>query len=317
MGCLNDCKKEKHSSIREAEVIVFGLLAQIYQTNLIEKGSLNNIIKLAELIHNYFNDMSRKVHEAAARSLCDLYEFCLPKVSVEMILSFMYEPLNSIMTHGNNLNAQKGVCLAFFIWSRTLIDREETEVLDEMFPKLITLFLAIRAEYPDLISTIGLLIDSLGFKTVIPDLFTMLRKLQSYLENKSTTAYLYKIEACRLLVTIAKNLATTSDIVLGQFHYEIIESLKDARTDKVPSVQLAAKEALIEWETLQNLHTEIEERKMQSTGVATEDIIKARTGLTEFPRYLVSNHMNEIQGRPQTSVSPRRQPGGNHFQSLR
>ena len=105
MGCLNDCKKEKHSSIREAEVIVFGLLAQIYQTNLIEKGSLNNIIKLAELIHNYFNDMSRKVHEAAARSLCDLYEFCLPKVSVEMILSFMYEPLNSIMTHGNNLNA--------------------------------------------------------------------------------------------------------------------------------------------------------------------------------------------------------------------
>lgn len=46
-----------------------------------------------------------------------------------------------------------------------------------MFPKLITLFLAIRAEYPDLISTIGLLIDSLGFKTVIPDLFTMLRKL--------------------------------------------------------------------------------------------------------------------------------------------
>ena len=105
MGCLADCRKEKHSSIREAEVIVFGILAQVYQSNLIEDGNLNNVIKLAELIHNYFNDMSRKVHESAARSLCDLYEFCLPKVAVEMTMSFMYEPLNSILTAGNNVNA--------------------------------------------------------------------------------------------------------------------------------------------------------------------------------------------------------------------
>jgi hypothetical protein len=57
------------------------------------------------MVHLYFYDLSRKVHEAAARALCALYEHCLPKVSKEVVINFMYEPLNAILNTGNNIGA--------------------------------------------------------------------------------------------------------------------------------------------------------------------------------------------------------------------
>jgi hypothetical protein len=58
-----------------------------------------------------------------------------------------------------------------------LVDREEMDFIRQLSSEVLVLFLKLRAEYPDLISTLGLLIDSIGFTFMVPDIFSVLRKL--------------------------------------------------------------------------------------------------------------------------------------------
>ena len=84
---------------------IIGFLGITFGERIIKKG-MRTLIRMAELITEYFKDLNRKVHEAAGRALVELYAYVCPKNSNEVILGFMYEPLNSIMTSGIDIKAQ-------------------------------------------------------------------------------------------------------------------------------------------------------------------------------------------------------------------
>jgi hypothetical protein len=130
-----------------------------------------------------------------------------------------------------------------------------------------------------------------------------------------------KIEACQLLITIAKQLANTADVVIGSFHYEILESIKAVKLDKTPAVQAASKAAAHEWDVLQRIHSELEERKMQpESSLPPEDLLKARMGIENFPRYALNRIPGEIPGassRGATSSPKMRMPSGSHFHNIK
>jgi hypothetical protein len=101
---LSEHKKNNTPGSKEAEVGIIGYIGIQFKEKINQLG-MRTLIRMAELIQDYFKDSSRKVHEAAARALLDLYIHVLPKTSNELILSFMFEPLQSIMTSGIDIKA--------------------------------------------------------------------------------------------------------------------------------------------------------------------------------------------------------------------
>ena len=87
-------------------------------------------------------------------------------------------------------------------------------------------------------------------------------KIQQYLYLRGNNVHMLKIEACKLLLIIAIHLPSISDIVIGSYYMDTLTALRDWRTDKVPSVQSMAKDALAEWEKLEYLFKDTEEQKM-------------------------------------------------------
>jgi hypothetical protein len=61
---------------------------------------------MGEIIHAFFKDTSRRVHEAAAYSLCDVYDFALPKESDYFVITYIFDPLTAMVTQGANTNVQ-------------------------------------------------------------------------------------------------------------------------------------------------------------------------------------------------------------------
>ena len=52
---------------------IIGFLGVTFGDRIIKKG-MRTLIRMAELVHEYFKDLNRKVHEAAGRALVELYE---------------------------------------------------------------------------------------------------------------------------------------------------------------------------------------------------------------------------------------------------
>ena len=170
IASLSEHKKTGTPGSKEAEVAIIGYLGVTFGDRIIKKG-MRSLIRMAELIHEYFKDLNRKVHEAAGRALVELYANVCPKNSNQIILSFMFEPLSSIMTSGIDIKAQQASSLVLYIWIQHLIETFANELLAILFPQVISLFLRFRADFPDLISAMGQLVDTVGFEPMVNDIF--------------------------------------------------------------------------------------------------------------------------------------------------
>ena len=116
ISSLSEHRKSKNSSARELEVSLLGYLAEVYRENLIEEGSpLRVLIRIAEIIQTYFKDLNRKVHESAGLAMCSLYKYSLPKSSQQIVFSFMFDPLNSILASGIDVQVQQAAALTIFL----------------------------------------------------------------------------------------------------------------------------------------------------------------------------------------------------------
>lgn len=113
LGSLGEIKKMKSPIAREQEVLLIGWVANVYRERIEEDG-MKTVNKMIEMILDFFNDLNRQVHEAAATALCEVYEYCIPKENVDVILGTLYDPLEIAMTSGVNTKSQQAAALSMF-----------------------------------------------------------------------------------------------------------------------------------------------------------------------------------------------------------
>ena len=252
ISSLSELRKSKSSSARQLEVSLLGYLSEIYKENLIEEITpLKTLIRIAELIQSYFKDLNRKVHESAASALCSLYKFSLPKSNQQIIFAFMFDPLNSILASGIDVQVQQAAALTIYTWAAMLVEEKDQGNLLALYGKVLGLFLKLRAEFVDLLNTLGLLIDTCGYDPLMDSLPQFLSKIQQYLRHPSANSHLLKISACKLLNVAGKHLTEIAYRKLDPFPAEILAALREIRTEKMPVVQAAARESLRVWEIYQ------------------------------------------------------------------
>jgi len=286
IGCLADFSKSRSPKAREQEAGLIGFLAATYGRKLADStlSPLHYFTRLMDLCLTLFKDMHRSVQEAAALSLCSLYIHSLPKEDSQLVLEVMYEPLYGILLSGVDVKAQQGAALALFKWIAAINEANQVDFMRELVPKVLALFVKLRPEYPDLVSAMGLMIESVGFRDFVPELPPFLSKLVQYLRSRSHGSFALKIESCKLLKLLGERLQKFMDILIGFSTQEVVEALGETKADKVPIVQACAREALEQWHLLARMQVRVEEEKMQVEAWAGEELIKHRTGLAELPR---------------------------------
>ena len=260
---LREQKKTRTSKAREQEVLLVAYLASVYRQKLVDEGTtpLKTLGKVANLVHLYFKDLSREVHEAAGTALSDLYTHCYPKTTPEAAMAFVLEPLTGMLTTGADVQMQHAAAYAVYKWTFTLAKRSEADVLGLLYPKVVGLFLKLRPEYPDLISALGILMDSCGFEKLIPDLVSTLSKLVQYVLSKQANSQILKLEACKFLKVLPAYLKPYPDLDFESLCQDVLPALVEARSDKQPEVQISASRAYQEWRLLVSIQENI--RKSQ------------------------------------------------------
>lgn len=269
---LREQKKTRTSKAREQEVLLVAYLASVYRQKLVDEGAtpLKTLGKVANLVHLYFKDLSREVHEAAGTALSDLYVHCYPKTTAEAAMSFLLEPLTGMLTTGADVQMQHAAAYAVYKWTFTLAKRSEVDVLTLLYPKVVGLFLKLRPEYPDLISALGILMDSCGFEKLIPDLISTLSKLVQYVLSKQTNSQVLKLEACKFLKVLPDYLKPYPDLDFESLCQDVLPALVEARADKQPEVQIAASRAYQEWRQLVSIQENIR-KSQEKVEASTEE----------------------------------------------
>lgn len=268
---LREQKKTRTSKAREQEVLLVAYLAAVFRTKLVDEGNtpLKTLGKVTSLVHLYFKDLSREVHEAAGTALSELYVHCYPKTTPEAAISFLLEPLTSMMTNGADVQMQHAAAYAVYKWTFTLAKHAEIDVLSLVFPRIVGLFLKLRPEYPDLISSLGILMDSCGFERLIPDLVVTLAKLVQYVSSKQANSQVLKLEACKFLKVLPGYLKPYPDLDFEALCQDVLPALVEAKADKQPEVQISASRAHQEWRQLVSLQ-EIIRKSQEKEGISEE-----------------------------------------------
>jgi hypothetical protein len=81
--------------------------------------------------------------------------------------------------------------------------------------------------------------------------------------NNKKTSYQTKIICIKVLGLIGNKLKGIAEIIIGFYQAEIIYTLENACKDRIHKVQLAAGEALRIWRELEDIFTELEQKKLQ------------------------------------------------------
>ena len=274
LGTLGEIRKVKSPGAREQEVLLIGFIAQVFGDRLVEENSMKNIVKALEIIQEFYADSSRVVHEAASVSFCEVYIHSMKKDNSELIFGIFFDPLEIAMTSGVNVKAQQAASLTIFKWLQVLIRDESFSIITGLYPRIVALYVKLRTDFPDLISALGILIDSLGVNQILQDIHPILKKTMQYLNSSGTGTHLYKIEACKLLSCIARQLQGIADVVIDPFHNEVLYILQQVKIDKLQAVQNAARQALHDWKMLESIQKEIENKKMEEQSVIDDEIVK-------------------------------------------
>lgn len=235
--------KTQSAKGRCAELKVVQMLLRVFGDLLIE-GAGAGLSRIYGVLLAYFSDRSREVQEAVANCLCVLYNCALP-LGPSKSLQLLLEPLTLVLTSGTELSAQQTASVALRTWICSL-PQDQTALIIDAAKRITGLFLKLRPGYPDLISTLGYLVQHFGMDFILPDLLQVVKKLLAYFGLTSQSGYFGAKEACKLLAQIVKRL-NSAVACLGELKEEVIERLKEAKTHKVAEVQREAALAYSLW----------------------------------------------------------------------
>ena len=271
----------------EIYALLYGYISGVYKENLMDPiDNPPNIIKtinriLGHLRQFYLGSNSYMVHKSSSRSMCDIYDNCMPKDNVKSIYMIFFEPLFEILSSGTEKSTQEGaaICLMDFIYhlgENMKKNNINKKILDTIDDKIIALCTKSSLENPYLFEALYNLIN-----------FNKIEKFSNYLKeiydrfivilcktNKNKYNYLMKLNALKILNLIGSKIRNIADISIGYYQEEILKVIEYNTKDKNTKVQLQAKKTLKTWKELKQIYEDIDTKKREiKDDISKDDFI--------------------------------------------
>ena len=287
ISCLSTYSRNATIFGMEIYALLYGYISGVYKENLMDPiDNPPNIIKtinriLGHLRQFYLGSNSYMVHKSSSRSMCDIYDNCMPKDNVKSIYMIFFEPLFEILSNGTEKSTQEGaaICLMDFIYhlgenrKKNNINKKILDTLDE---KIISLCTKSSLDNPYLFEALYNLIN-----------FNKIEKFSNYLKeiydrfivilcktNKNKYNYLMKLNALKILNLIGSKIRNIADISIGYYQEEILKVIEFNTKDKNTKVQLQAKKTLKTWKELKNIYEDIDIKKREiKDDISKDDFI--------------------------------------------
>ena len=274
ISCLS--KYDPTSSIKAKEyyALLYGYISKIFQENLMDPlDKPPNIIKtinriLTHIRQYYLNQNSYNIHKASAISICDIYDYCMPKDNVKTVYMIFIEPFINIIDNGNMKVSQEGsaVCLSDFIYHLGKENGEfNNRILSTLDEKIISLCTKSSLDNSYIFEALYNLMQFTNIENYNNYLNELYQRIYFILSknNQNKFSYLTKNFCLNILSLIANKVKTIADISIGFYQEDILKVIEFNTKDKVIKVQNAAKEALINWIELKKIYQEIDSKKRE------------------------------------------------------
>ena len=302
---------------RTEVILMFGFLAQIYQEDLLDPldkppNLIRTVVRICEEIYGYFKTNVTLVGEACSTSLIEIFKYwILDKDNKLLISSIFYKPLAGFIASGGDKIAQSTASFVLNKFINFILDEDYFDLANFFAPKIVALY--IKSSWNDywLTDLMTLILNQLGVKyyiSVLTDLeefevgeskyqrtSSIVSKQIEILESKDKQNYRDKIASWKFLSSLAKRLQTVPDLLIG-YYGDIIELLDDAVSDRVLSVQQAAREAKDSWLEFEDVYKAIEEKKWwideEIAILSFEEILHIRTGFEDTTNERVTHMLH-------------------------
>ena len=287
ISCLSTYSRNATIFGMEIYALLYGYISGVYKENLMDPiDNPPNIIKtinriLGHLRQFYLGSNSYMVHKSSSRSMCDIYDNCMPKDNVKSIYMIFFEPLFEILSSGTEKSTQEGaaICLMDFIYhlgENRKKNNINKKILDTIDDKIIALCTKSSLDNPYLFEALYNLIN-----------FNKIEKFSNYLKeiydrfivilcktNKNKYNYLMKLNALKILNLIGSKIRNIADISIGYYQEEILKVIEYNTKDKNTKVQLQAKKTLKTWKELKQIYEDIDIKKREiKDDISKDDFI--------------------------------------------
>ena len=260
----------------EIYALLYGFISGVYKENLMDPiDKPPNIIKtinriLSHIRQYYLSCNSYMVHKSSSRSICDIYDNCMPKDNVKSIYMIFFEPIFEILSNGTEKSIQEGaaICLMDFIYhlgenrKKNNINKKILATIDD---KIIALCTKSSMDNPYLFEALYNLINfnkienySNHLKEIYDRFIVILCKT-----NKNKYNYLMKLNSLKILNLIGNKIRNIADISIGYYQEEIYKVIEYNTKDKNTKVQIEAKKTLKTWKELKKIYEDIDNKKRE------------------------------------------------------
>ena len=274
ISCLSSYDPTSTMNAKEIYVLLYGYISLIFQENLMDPlDKPPNILKtinriLTHIRQFYLNQNSYIVHKAAAHSICEIFDNCMPKNNVKSVFLIFLEPFINMIDTGTNKISQDGsaICLSDFIFHLGKENNEfNNKILSTLDDKIISLCTKSSLDNPYLFESLFNLMkftDIENYNNYFNELYQRFLIILSKV-NKNKFNYLTKIFCLNILSLIANKVKSIADFSIGYYQEDILKVIEFNTKDKVVKVQTAAKEALINWYELKKINQEYDLKKRE------------------------------------------------------
>ena len=266
---------------RTEVILMFGFLAQVYQEDLLDpldkpQNLIKTVVRIWEEIYSYLKTNVTLLREAWSKSLIEIFKYwILDKDNKLLVWSLFYKPLAGFIASGGDKIAQASAAYILNKFINFLLDEDYFDIANFLAPKIVALY--IKSSWNDYEFTylLTLVLNQLGVKhfiSVLTDLeefeisenkyqrtSSIVSKQIEILESKDKQNYKDKVSSWKFLSALAKWLQTVPDILIG-YYGDIIQLLEETISDRVLSVQQAAREARDWWSEFEEVYKAIENK---------------------------------------------------------
>ena len=276
ISCLSTYCRNATVMGMEIYALLYGYISGVYKENLMDPiDNPPNIIKtinriLSHIRQYYLSSNSYMVHKSSSRSICDIYDNCMPKDNIKSIYMIFFEPLFEILSCGTGKSIQEGAAISLMDFIYHLGENRKKnninkKILDTIDDKIIALCTKSAMDNPYLFEALYNLINfnkienySNHLKEIYDRFIFILCKT-----NKNKYNYLMKINCLKILNLIGNKIRNIADISIGYYQDEIYKVIEYNTKDKNTKVQIEAKKTLKTWKELKQIYEDIDNKKRE------------------------------------------------------
>ena len=266
IGLISIAPKNCSITAKESQVMLIGVLAQVFQENLIDPldkppSILKTIDRLVRIVHGFMKENNDLIHFACAESVIKLYKHSMPKDNPTQIMKIFFDYPVKFIEGGIHLVLQKASSLMLSSMIDYLKKESETQLLDYITPSILNLFLKTNYECSYLYDSLLYLIDSsIRFNHFSDKLKEIYEKLIKVLENPKSYDN-SKISCIGIFKVIGTKLLTNSSQIIGFYICDVVQCLKNMTKDRIYKIQVASRDALKVWIEVEKLNSALDLKK--------------------------------------------------------